>query len=763
MKNLPALHPLPRPLKAAAAALLPALCILPGLYFSFVSLQEPWTTVRIARAVYSQEGGRLADFITALAGYRFEHIGGDMLQVALLKMSGWLPEAIGLLPLGSLLLAFMYYALSMQLSGSPWASAAIAVYASWYYPMLNSQYATQTYTWTHLIFLGFLYLLYKWIHRRTLGLSLLLLVLFISAFLYYHTTPLWMAVALTAAIGGLKISESRNPGERRAQAPATWSLALFCIVFYFSFDTVIYGNGLARLASGVVGETFLQSFYSKIIVPLLFHKSQALQAFAIAPVNPRLSTWTTLAVLLILTVPVSMWVTYKFYRVARRRSLSEAVAKPDDIFIWMVICVAVSHALIYTAYGAVSFRVVPIAFPLLLPLIVKEFRGGARWGHLLPFSLAACAVLGFIGFAPTLKHEITASETGAAAQLFQPGERILADPNTYASLLINSAAAGKIIDFAWPDSQRYASLVGLEPLQPGFDAAVLDSTANPVISSAWIFYEPWSRNLARVDGNPALSKVYDSEYLQVYRPAASSLPRPQALEAASPGPGSDFLARSIRILLTVAALILLPGAVAVYIAGKYSPLFAGDPNFMGAMILCLSVSFVTFTGYLANYVGLQYFIPLVVSIPLAILALFALYKRPKTKMDVFPASITLALITALFVWSFAAVAVKDIREETRSQFTEFFLTQGGDNPDALILGVVTHLDHPGQFKIVAKSGEEIIPLTGRLDLQPGAVYTHAPALPEELRGSRIQVILLRDGAPYRELTLTPVSDRPSAE
>jgi hypothetical protein len=53
----------------------------------------------------------------------------------------------------------------------------------------------------------------------------------------------------------------------------------------------------------------------------------------------------------------------------------------EEIFIWAVVFTAVAHLVVYSAYGAVSFRVIPVAFPLLLPFISREFRLATQLEH----------------------------------------------------------------------------------------------------------------------------------------------------------------------------------------------------------------------------------------------------------------------------------------------------------------------------------------------------------------------------------------------
>src|SRR5581483_11883837 len=109
-----------------------------------------------------------------------------------------------------------------------WAAATIAIYGSWYYPGLYSQFGTQTYVWAHSLFLCFLALLFIWLRQKTALVSMLILTLFVATFLHYHTTPLWIIVAVSFAVIALNLtSKAQN-----FKQSIPWSLPLAFVVIY---------------------------------------------------------------------------------------------------------------------------------------------------------------------------------------------------------------------------------------------------------------------------------------------------------------------------------------------------------------------------------------------------------------------------------------------------------------------------------------------------------------------------------------------------
>ena len=236
----------------------------PGLFFSYYAIGEPWTSFRLARLILSIQQNHIAEYLTSASAYRVEHLGSEFIETMLLITSKWSAEWLGLLPLGSILFVMIYFALAFKLSQSRWLSLLIAIYVGWYYPRLVSQYSIQTYVWTNMLFLGFLIVFLEWIHRKRLGHSILIILLFITTFLFYQTTPVWIIAAICTASILLFFRKRKHP----MGSKVTWALPILCIVIYLAFDTVLYNNFLQRFSSEVDNIELLQSIASKIFAPL---------------------------------------------------------------------------------------------------------------------------------------------------------------------------------------------------------------------------------------------------------------------------------------------------------------------------------------------------------------------------------------------------------------------------------------------------------------------------------------------------------------
>ncbi len=740
--------------RATGEVALFVLCILPGLIFSSKSLQEPWNLFRLARAYFFLYNPARATFSTAGAGYRAEHLGVEMIQTTLITVAGWPLEAIALIPIGSLLLALLYYGLARCVSRSAWTAGAITLYLTWYYPTLYSQFSTQTYVWTHSLFFSFLILLFFWIRRRNFVLSLLIMVIFIATFLQYHTTPLWIIAALVTAVGAIKLREYQL---KISPSTVSWALPLFCVVFYFTFDTVVFGNGLVRLKSEAVNESFFQSFFYKIVVPLLSLGSNGVpNAFETAQISPRVAVQSTLLILLLLTVPVGIWGVVKIYQGVISRDLTGFIQDHETIFVWVIIVAATIHIILYAFYGALSFRVIPLAFPLILPLVVRRLRWVPNLELILTSGLALLSIVGFISFTSTLQPDTLASQAGLAAKLFKENDRLLGDANIYGAFLVNSAQDNKVIDFVWPDSAKYRGLVGQSPLKSSdFDYLVVDMSNKPIIAANWRFLEPWTWHLQAINHNSSLDKIYDSEYIKIFQPSGMKLSSYQLTPQSAHTTAGSFMIDTFRLFLTIIILAFIPGTVLLVLVHQSLPAAIDNSTTVG-LAIGLSIVFAVLLSYLADFtsLGLAWFVPLGVLGTLDILGIYLFTRYYKFRFQRSWVMTLLSLVLTLFIWSILSTGAAHLRTRQSAEFTEFFVTQVDAQSRSLTLNIVNRLSKPANFTMVFSLDDSEFQRIGPVFLNPHVAWAENWTIPLHVNEHRLAITLEKDGTPYRDLYLT---------
>ncbi len=725
-------------------------CTLPGLIFSYKSVQEPWTLFRIARVTLSLSNQHIAQFATSAAGYRAEHIGGEMVQTALLNLSAWPLEWLGLVPIGSLLIALVYYGVALGLSHSRWTAGATAIFATWYYPTLYSDYGTQTYVWVNAMFIVFLLLVRYWLTSRSPLVSILLMLVFIATFWHYQTTPIWMIAVVSAAVLAVWV-QTRNPA--RVAVSKSWSLPLFCLVLYFGFDTVTYQNGVGRITSGLTVEFLTQSIWSKVLAPLLFGRIADIVPYTTAAISPRVATYSTLAVLILLTLPVVAWVGAKIYRSIRGRALNVLVTSSDDVLVWAVVIAATTHTLIYLSYGAFSPRLVPLAFPVILPLVLNHFRR-FRWvSRAVVSSLALLAIIGFASYAPSLVSDVLASETGSAPALIAPNGKVLGDATVYGDIQLEQAKEGKLSDLVWIDSANYGAVVGEKPLTADlFDYAAIDKRGKPLTSSGWISFQPWTDYLVQISNNTRLNQVYESDKLILLQRPGLPLGTDPSAPPVNPDREPSFVERALRLFLAVVLITVLPGLPIVWILRAKEEELRLDVRSLMAIGVTTSISFATFIGYIVNFtsLGLGSFIPMLSGLVILLMVGALWYLRHvRAVMSSLPH--ILAVLTLVFVWAFLSTAVAQARTRDHAAYTEFFLTQSG-TANCVDFHVVNRVGRASQFYVNIMIGGVKTESRGPHSLVPYARWTETVC---QAGQNSLSLTLERDNKPAGALRWSP--------
>lgn len=734
----------------------------PGLFFSYMSLQEPWTLFRLARLVSSIQENHILQYATSASSFRVEHLGGEFVQTAILLASKWPVEWLSVLPIGSLLFAICYYAISFKLSRSVWMARFIAVYAGWYYPRLISQYGIQTYVWTNLLFLGFLIVFLEWIKRRRTGHSILIMIIFVVTFLFYQTTPLWIIIALAVASVLIHVRKHRHSSGSRV----SWALPLVCVVIYLAFDTVLYGNFLKRATSEVSNADFLQSIGTKILAPLFRQELTALGPYEIAPINPEIATWSTLISLIIMIVPVVYWFFVKTVDALKGRDVSNLFSCDEDVFIWSVITVAVGHAVGYLSYGAISTRVIPLVFPFLLLVLPGSLRLS---GKILPFSaslfLALTSVVGFLSYSPIVSPDVKASDLGNSAFLLDDRAVLLADAGVFGSFQVNAAQQGKLFEFSWLDAEQYHALIDPDASSDRFsmvDYVVVDKYDKPLISIGWKYYEPFLKYVELIDRNPGLSRIYDSSHIIVYQLSDRPLPSNQSdLQLGQSKPAS-FLASTLGIAGAFVFIVLVPGGILLLLIKVRFPIDFGGPLVYSSLCFVAGVSLVTLGGYLANFSFLGLNSILWVIFVFALVAAGFLIRHHGQTLALLKLLKIEILFTLVLVisWAILMTSVSYMRTQNSSDYVEFYVTQN-ENSGRPIINIASHLSVPSFFSVQYFIGE-IETATAPFIVSPGQTIAYELDFLAQNNSEDDVVVLLNthDRLGYLKLNFLMSNDKP---
>lgn len=694
---------------------------LPGFYLSYIALQEPWVLFRLARVALSIPVNTIETYTSAAAAYRFEHLGEALLDTALLTTSSWPIDWLALVPLGTLFTAFMYYALVLKISNSRFLALVMVLYAGWYYPRLVSQYGMQTYAWTNGLFIGFLWLYWEWLEHRRAIFSLLMMWVFVTTFLFYQTTPLWIILLMVAGNSLLTI-RSRSMQEGPA---VSWSLPLFCVVLYFSFDSVFYENFLPNVVSEAAETSLLENVASKVVGPLLAQQSVQLPAYHQMVANPRFAVLSTLLSFLIFVIPVAAWCAIKLTRAWRKRSLCSLAGTREDIFCWSLVFVTLGHALGYSSYGAVSLRLVPLVFPFLMLIIPSSLRlpHSKIITKVLSLALLVVAMSGFVCYGRALRSDPVASQMGMVPKILPDTSSLMADANVYGVINLIAGKQQKRFDFVWADDQKYAALVTGKPMENNV-YAVLDKYNRPFITTSWAFLEPWVKYLPQIEQNSLLSKVYDSQYLSVFQSASKPLPLDQGSYVEVKHEKNFWMEVLASLFLAVVLVLVLPGMAVLLLLRDLGFLKFEDSYSMLFFSMVLSLGFVTAVGYLVNFtrIGLKNYALVNALIVLILFVVYIIIRWSHRKPFKFPPVGFRSLFVVILVWCLGSALITVSRSASKAELTEFFITQTASSKFSPVIYVRNQMRSEQEYILSWRQGDQSTRLLATFRLSPGEVF-----------------------------------------
>jgi uncharacterized membrane protein len=178
-----------------------------------------------------------------------------------------------------------------------------------------------------------------------------------------------------------------------------------------------------------------------------------------------------------------------------------------------------------------------------------------------------------------------------------------------------------------------------------------------------------------------------------------------------------------------------------------------EPHTLIGLSIGLSISFVTFVGYIVNFtpLGLALLVPLSIGAPWVLLGVYLLIRRPALRMRAAWAARGATILVVVLIWSVLASQVAQARTQRHAEFTEFFVTQAAPQSQSIALNVVNRLNQTVAFSIDIMADGVKVQTIGPRTMTPGSYWTETWSMPPESGGTRFTIALQKDGAPYREL------------
>ena len=218
-------------------------CLIPALLLAQWKATDPYFNTVVSQIMTAFDGGKLLPVthgnIEISDPNKLGHIGFQGLLLALAKILGVSPKYLQFIPIGGLIVPFLYYLLIRKITESNWIAFLLAVYVGYESMLSINQYNLHAYVWSHFLFLSFFILCIRILHRRTAVDVILLFIVYVGTFLIYWTTPIWM-ITLWASIMILPILLAFTSKTSRPIGRYTISMVLVFVIIYLVFSQVLY-------------------------------------------------------------------------------------------------------------------------------------------------------------------------------------------------------------------------------------------------------------------------------------------------------------------------------------------------------------------------------------------------------------------------------------------------------------------------------------------------------------------------------------------
>ncbi len=446
--------------------------------------------------------------------------GRQILMLEFANLMGISAQALQFLPIGTLLIAALWFLLALFLLNSPSLACAVSLYMTLNLSYATNLYSVFAYAFALPMFMACVILQFYFFQKKDMRAIILLMILFISLNSIHYTMTGWLIVFLLVA--NTLIWWQQRMGKREATRlnPLYYILPVYFVIFFY-FNNTVYNSFLPLLGyeanSGGL-DRFL-GYLSVTNSPYTF-------------IQPRLLSMLSIAPLLLVIFPVMIGGLYDighFLRRPRQQAWSSVF-----IIVIALVGVAAIDTLAYSIRGGISTK----ALAILLPFIALYYL--QRWrSQVLPYMLALLLVItslaklvSFYSYDFVVGHENRSSdashiESSTDWLLSYVGTQdynkvLLSDLLTYGKIQVSMAEENKLDPFAFRGYTTYElkALTGaLEESIEWPDVIVVDKVSKePAASFFWSRFRPIKEFWQPMTLNPHLGQVYDNGMMGILLP-----------------------------------------------------------------------------------------------------------------------------------------------------------------------------------------------------------------------------------------------------
>lgn len=370
--------------KALAIIFIFIFCLLPNVYYSSLEVTDSFLYPRIAISEISLDSGRI---VTADNVDKYTILSSDVrglsetpLLTSLLVIIGILTglslKTIQFIPICGILSLIICFSLAYKVNKSIFYSLIFLIYFS-YEPVVHSiVYSVFTLGWALLLYFVFLIVYLNILSFKNKKRNvLILLLLFISAFLSYYTLEMYMIV-FALFVNILLRLKMYLTKDLQTKKQFTTNIPLIFIIIFMIFDNTFY-RILSQSISNTDTVSSFRSFIHLVHNILYASADQNVdQNVTFAGSNAYALTfhgiilnYTGILLYLTISLPIILHIASYIIRLAKSRKIS--LSNDSYLFPTLIVLTGIFDVITYSLVGFISFKYVLYIFPLVTLYLLK--------------------------------------------------------------------------------------------------------------------------------------------------------------------------------------------------------------------------------------------------------------------------------------------------------------------------------------------------------------------------------------------------------
>lgn len=508
--------------KYLAYILLCIVILFPSVLFSKLQITDEFLYQVAGFVKYQSESTFLFDSGYYGTNALQKFLPGYPILIAMLsKVTGVVADRLMFLPLGSVILAVCIFSIAKKIFDSAGVAFFCALYSSYELSLLN-HYNIFAYSWNYPLYILFVSILIDLYSNKKWQSILLLFILFFGAFLIHYNVPIWMMIALFILSLMSYIKTKCSTHEYYNQY---WYLLTSLLVIYVGYSKIFYNVWLPNFKTSIIGDS-TNLFTNQISAQVLAQSSSIEKYRILSQWDSHISSLRLLMIIIIIT-PILIGIIISMKSVIFNNNF------PIDSSLFQLIIAiglvtATTDMAIYGSYIGINVKYLTF----FLPIVSVIFLSGMKFNKF--YKNAFIIILLFVvmtTFVLTIQHY--EKNPFSTTEQFEPSKEwfygsidssktILADLGTF-GIFIMVPPNYTLVYPKFFTSYDYEYIVNASSIhKPNVDYVIIDSKSKiykPIHGFSNILYEPFGNYLQEINGNSAISKIYDDSLVYIYIPS----------------------------------------------------------------------------------------------------------------------------------------------------------------------------------------------------------------------------------------------------